>query len=267
MKKFLFILFGLFVVAGAFAAGENVPTSKSYVDSKLGEKQDIIPANDGAARVLTNTGTTGEYGTKDIYDSTASYGGQSKSLIDAVTMNTAVQNAIDTEFVCIEWVDPNDHTSDCLLMDIRGAAPRRSPNLFDVSKIQSRNPSANWPGYVTNNGDGSITISETYNVPVGIMSELMPEVVAGETYTLSYKITHNRKYILFGKRDENNTIINYTWRSGTSMTMPEGVQNSKVNFYTDPSGTPATIWDIQVERGTVATPYQPYGNIYTPAGN
>ena len=33
MKKFLFILFGLFVVMGAFAAGENVPTSKSYVDA------------------------------------------------------------------------------------------------------------------------------------------------------------------------------------------------------------------------------------------
>ena len=120
MKKFLFILFGLFVVAGAFAAGENVPTSKGYVDSKLGEKQDIIPANDGAPRVLTNTGTTGEYGTKGIYDANGDYSAQQNALVDAATMNAGVQNAINTEFRCVEWVDPNDHTSECLLLDALG---------------------------------------------------------------------------------------------------------------------------------------------------
>jgi hypothetical protein len=120
MKKFLFILFGLFVVAGAFAAGENIPTSKSYVDSKLGEKQDIIPANDGATQVLTNTGTAGEYGTKGIYDANGAYVAQTQNLVDAATMNAGVQNAIDSEFQCIEWTNPNDHTSDCLLMDVFG---------------------------------------------------------------------------------------------------------------------------------------------------
>jgi len=120
MKKFLFILFGLFVVMGAFAAGENVPTSKSYVDSKLGEKQDIIPANDGATQVLTNTGTAGEYGTKGIYDATDEYATQAQKLVDAATMNAGVQNAINSEFQCIEWLDPNDHTSDCLLLQLGG---------------------------------------------------------------------------------------------------------------------------------------------------
>ena len=120
MKKFLFILFGVFVVIGAFAAGENVPTSKSYVDSKLGEKQDIIPANDGVVRVLTNTGTAGEYGAKGIYDATGEYAVQQSNLVDAATMNAGVQNAIDSEFQCIEWLDPNDHSSDCLLFNIFG---------------------------------------------------------------------------------------------------------------------------------------------------
>jgi len=120
MKKFLFVLFGVFVFSGAFAAGENVPTSKGYVDSKLGEKQDIIPTNDGAARVLTNTGTAGEYGTKGIYDATGEYATQTQNLVDAATMNAGVQNAIDSEFQCIEWLDPNDHTSDCLLFNIFG---------------------------------------------------------------------------------------------------------------------------------------------------
>ncbi len=120
MKKFLFILFGLFVVMGAFAAGENIPTSKSYVDSKLGEKQDIIPANDGAIQVLTNTGTAGEYGTKGIYDANGAYATQTQNLVDAVTMNTAVQNAIDSEFQCVEY---DDH-GECLLMDVFGTPPQ-----------------------------------------------------------------------------------------------------------------------------------------------
>ena len=108
MKKILFILFGVFAFSGAFAAGENIPTSKSYVDSKLGEKQDIIPANDGTVRVLTNTGTAGEYAT------------QTQNLVDAATMNAGVQNAIDSEFQCIEY----DENNNCLLMDVLGTPPQ-----------------------------------------------------------------------------------------------------------------------------------------------
>jgi len=139
MKKFLFILFGVFVIAGAFAAGENIPTSKSYVDSKLGEKQDIIPANDGVTQVLTNTGTAGEYGTKGIYDANGAYATQTQNLIDAATMNAGVQNAIDSEFQCIEWLDPNDHSSDCLLMNIFGPSPQQiiPPEYTQLEYLES----------------------------------------------------------------------------------------------------------------------------------
>ena len=121
MKKILFILFGVFVVIGAFAAGENIPTSKSYVDSKLGEKQDIIPANDGTTQVLTNTGTAGEYGTKGIYDANGAYATQTQNLVDAATMNAGVQNAIDSEFQCIEY----NESGECLLMDVFGPSPQQ----------------------------------------------------------------------------------------------------------------------------------------------
>ncbi len=116
MKKFLFVLFGVFVVIGAFAAGENIPTSKSYVDAAVATKQDIIPANDGATQVLTNTGTAGEYGTKGIYDANGAYATQTQNLVDAATMNAGVQNAIDSEFQCVEY----DENNNCLLMDVFG---------------------------------------------------------------------------------------------------------------------------------------------------
>jgi hypothetical protein len=91
----------------------------------LAEKQDIIPANDGATQVLTNTGTAGEYGTKGIYDANGAYATQTQNLVDAATMNAGVQNAIDSEFQCIEWANPNDHSSDCLLMDVFGPSPQQ----------------------------------------------------------------------------------------------------------------------------------------------
>ena len=120
MKNFLFILFGVFVFSGAFAAGDNTPTSKSYVDSAIAPKQDTIEHATGAPRVLTNTGTAGEYGTKGIYDANGAYATQTQNLVDAATMNAGVQNAINSEFQCIEWVD-NDPTKDCLLMDVFGS--------------------------------------------------------------------------------------------------------------------------------------------------
>ena len=148
MKKFLFVLMGVFAFSGAFAAGENVPTSKSYVDSKLGEKQDIIPANDGVAQVLTNTGTAGEYGTKGIYDANGAYATQTQNLVDAATMNAGVQNAIDSEFQCIEY----DENNECLLMQLGGITEYTLPTGYTALEyIESTGTQWIDTGYKPNN--------------------------------------------------------------------------------------------------------------------
>ena len=128
MRKICVSIIAGFIVFSAFGAGENVPTSKSYIDSVLVEKQDTIERATGNNQALTNTGTAGEYGTKDIYDSTGEYAAQQNALVDAQTMNTAVQNAINAEFVCISWVD-DDPTKDCLLMEIRGVTATGATTL------------------------------------------------------------------------------------------------------------------------------------------
>ena len=71
MRHLFVSIIGAFAVFSVFATGENIPTSRPYVDSALTQKQDIIERTTGANQVLTNTGTAGEYGTKEIYDSTA----------------------------------------------------------------------------------------------------------------------------------------------------------------------------------------------------
>ena len=263
MRKFLISMLCIFACFSAYCAGENIPTSKSYIDSALVPKQDIIEGTNDSPQLLTNTGTAGEYETKDIYDSTASYGGQSKSLIDAQTMNTAVQNAIDSEFQCVEY-NPNDPT-DCWLMDIRGAAPKRSPNLFDISKIVTRQADG---ARIVNNGDGSIVVTSITNgaIPTGKkLSVLAPEMAAGESYTLNFDTTGTLKRIVL--YCPGNTSYNTTWTRNTSKLITENLLDCTVYFYSSGVGTTATISNIQIERGTTATPYQPYGDVYMPSGN
>ena len=117
MKKIIISIIGAMVINAAFAAGENIATSKAFVDAGVAQKQEKIPANNGTAQVLTNTGTPGETGTKDIYDSTGTYSEQTDALVTAGQFNTAVQNAIDNEFTCIQY-NPNDPT-DCWLVQMR----------------------------------------------------------------------------------------------------------------------------------------------------
>ena len=253
MKNFFVSLLIFFVVGSAFAAGENVPTSKSYVDNEVLVKQNKILANSGAAQVLTNTGNAGEYRTKNIYDSSASYGGQSDALIDAQTMNTAIQNAIDSEFKCVD--------NDCTLLDVKGSGVPKSPNLFDISKVATGQNSG---AKIVNNGDGSIVVTSITNGAITTgkkLSVLAPEMVAGETYTLSFDTTGNNSILLYCS---GHTSDNTTWQRNRSKLITENLLNCTVYFYASGVGTSATISNIQIEHGSTATPYQPYGNIYTP---
>ena len=133
MQKILTAFICTVAICPAFATGENIATSKAFVDTAVAQKQDTIPANDGAPQVLTNTGTPGTVGTKNIYDASGSYAEQTDALVTAGDFNSAIQNAIDAEFECIAWRDPNDHNSDCMLVNI--VIPTNTQNLLSPANI------------------------------------------------------------------------------------------------------------------------------------
>ena len=117
--KQLLRLFLLFFIFPAFAV-----TSESYVDSAVNTLQNEIPA-ENAHTVLTNTGTAGKIGTKKIYDETQGFGTQTDALVTAETFNAAVQNAIDNEYVCIEWM--GEHVpGNCLLWQLQNKTPQQT---------------------------------------------------------------------------------------------------------------------------------------------
>ena len=126
MKKFL--LSFLFLVVG-IAYADNTITSKEYVDGQVADLQTQIPAKNVNTLVM-NTGTAGTIGEKAIYDTTGTYAEQQDALVTAGAFNSAVQNALESEFVCVEWQGSVHDNAHCLLYEVRGATQTQSPNLL-----------------------------------------------------------------------------------------------------------------------------------------
>ena len=256
MKKYIFL--GIFVssVTGAYAENDNASTSKEYVDAAIADKQPTVPAA-GANNVMTyDSSATNGIGTKGIYDATGDYASQQNALVTAATANAAVQMAINGEFVCHEW-NP-DNSNDCWLWKIKEPVAQ-SRNLFDISKV----PNTFRNGYgIVNNGDGSLTVTRdptSTAIASKKLSELAPNLVIGDTYILTFETTDAMHKIYLG------LPAKVYWTKGTSRTITQDILDSIVFFYNVSFDTPATISNIQIEEGTVATPYQPYGqNTYLP---
>ena len=122
MKKLLFVVFALFALS---VRADNTITSKEYVDGQVATLQTQIPAKN-TNTVVMNTGTAGTVGEKAIYDTTAAYGTQTDALVTAGAFNSAVQNALESEFVCVEWLGNVHDNAHCLLYEVRGATPKQT---------------------------------------------------------------------------------------------------------------------------------------------
>ena len=269
MRKFLMTLLAVSVVRNAFAtAGDDDATSKLYVDTNVATRQDAATANN-ANTVMTYTDTAGTVGTKGIYDASGSYAEQQNALVSADVANAAIMNAINMEFECAEW-NPNDDT-DCWKWRIHNTTERASgKNLFDISQITNKSQTSNTTKIV-NNGDGSIAVTDSIAnsaiITTQTLAQLAPDLIAGRTYTLSFNTTGCAESVLIKNLSGS---VRVKWRSGESETITEDMLDSNIFFYACYNGqTPstATISDIQIEEGTTATAYEPYQNLYLPAGN
>ena len=264
MRRLLITLLAVVVTHGAYAtAGNDDATSKLYVDTTVATRQDAAPANN-ANTVMTYTDTAGTTGTKGIYDATGSYAEQQNALVPADVANAAIMNAINMEFKCAEW-NPNTEIpeTDCWKWQILNPV-NPSRNLFNGDIIPN---TLNSYGGIINNHDGTFTVtagpSNSYYRTTKKLSELAPGIEVGKTYILSFKST-TRQYMTLSYYDGQNNIHHYMWYSGTPLQITETFFDATFAFQAS-TGTTTTISDIQIEEGTVATPYQPYGeNTYLP---
>lgn len=122
----------------------------------------------------------------------------------------------------------------------------RGKNLFNISKIENTN-------YITNNGNGSLTVTtdvDSNGVSSGkTLRELCEGIVPG-LYTLNAESTGSEKWVYTPAID--------VWYYGTSKTLTDEMLDSTLYLYASGTETTATISNIQLELGSTPTPYEPY---------
>ena len=122
-----------------------------------------------------------------------------------------------------------------------------SKNLFDISLFRTNNGTYN-------NGDGTLTVEGYGRATVNSLRSVCPLLKVGDTVTFSF-ITDgaiNGIYL---------AGYNKAWNNGQSLTITETILDSFLTFYCKRENgvnSTATISNIQVEFGTVATEYMPY---------
>lgn len=127
----------------------------------------------------------------------------------------------------------------------------RGKNLFNISKIENNYQ-------ITNNGDGSLTISTGSGTSAAQTRKTLRELCDGitpGTYTINAESTGSDKIVY--------TKVIGRWAFGTSKTLTDEMLDSELYFYASGVGTTATVSNIQLELGSTPTPYEPYqGDTY-----
>ena len=118
-------------------------------------------------------------------------------------------------------------------------------NLFDISKITTT-------GAITNNGDGTITITNSYSTSTAKkLSVLAPNLKVEDTYILNIETIGTNKFIyLYG--------TNESWVAGATRTLTQTDLDSYVFVYGD-SNQSVTISGLKIAKSTTLTPCSEYG--------
>lgn len=134
----------------------------------------------------------------------------------------------------------------------------------DISDAKINDNDKHW--IVIDNGDGSYKVSGNGNGANGFALKLNVEVTPNTTYTFSFKIDGvypaSRTPIYVYK--DFNTLWdgNKLFHSGSIYTFTTPSDTNKIclgfHYKSTADATSVIISDIQLEEGTVATPYEPY---------
>lgn len=123
-------------------------------------------------------------------------------------------------------------------------------NLFDINKVEAFNQDYS----IANNGDGSITVNTSSSSSGVVSNQKLSELVnlkSGETYMLTADTTGSEKKIYLFEAQ-------LVWDFGTSKIITQEMLDSRITFYASGESTSAIITNIQIEKGQIATEYEPY---------
>lgn len=152
-----------------------------------------------------------------------------------------------------------DYSPRCWVTSYKTGLIAKTKNLFNINALTPYTPET-LPPHTAGRYNGHIITkcAEGTSVSDGfkLLKELCPDLVAGERYILHFDTN--------GTGSQANTIyLNGTdsiWVNGYTHVVTEAELNGTVFFYGNyPSLDVATISNFQLEKGTTATDYVPYG--------
>jgi len=162
---------------------------------------------------------------------------------------SAIKGNVSGEVIRVDDVSPIEHDAKCFI---------HGKNLFDASKVNTTAVNTDY-AYISETGNGTVVVysSATNNGYCGTYDTLRAvcgDLTVGETYTLSATTqAEGRAYLYLSG-------ANVRWDFGASKTITEKMLDSTFVFYgynKDISGE-CRIENIQIEKGTIATVYEPY---------
>lgn len=152
-----------------------------------------------------------------------------------------------------------DYSPRCWLTSYKTGLIAETKNLFNINALTPYTPET-LPPHTAGRYNGNIIAKciEGSSVSDGntLLKVLCPNLVAGERYILHFDTN--------GTGSQANTIYlngsKTVWRNGETHVVTEAELNGTVFFYGNyPSLDVATISNFQIEKGTTATNYVPYG--------
>lgn len=137
----------------------------------------------------------------------------------------------------------------------------KTKNLFNVNALTPYTPETlpeGWAGVYQGQIIARCIVGSSVANSYKTFKELCPTAIAGEQYFLHFNTN--------GTGGTANTIwfesSERAWINGTRLVLTETDLNSRVYFYANyPERTVATISNFQIEKGSTATDYVPYGSL------
>ncbi len=151
MKKIIIAIMLVFCATTVRAENTNISTSQYYVDTNAATRQDAAPANNANSVMTYDSVSPDGIGAKAIYDATASYADQTGALITADTANAAIQNGINSEFVCA-------NPPKCNLWNLAGLYGRLPAGYTELEYIESTGTQYIDTGIVASSTDYEFTV-------------------------------------------------------------------------------------------------------------
>ena len=152
-----------------------------------------------------------------------------------------------------------DYSPRCWVKAYKTGLIAKTKNLFNINALTPYTPetlpyhtAGRYNGNIITKCDDGTSVSRSNK----LLKELCPNLVAGERYILHFDTN--------GTGSQANTIYLYgtetVWTNGYPHIVTEEELNDIVAFYGNyPSLDVATISNFQIEKGTTATDYVPYG--------